>query len=266
MTKIFEPEIIHSTLIKAPIEKVYDALTTADRVLSLKYATKVIATKHGLHASFMPKPIYGKNGSGMHTNLSLFTLKGKNAFFNRDAENQISDIARNFIAGLLKYVKELTLVLNPTVNSYKRLVPGFEAPIYISWANRNRSALIRIPSKRGLGTRCELRNPDLSGNPYLQFAVMLGAGLQGVKEGLMPPDPVEKNIYSLSEKEQNIYGIEHLPESLGHAIQISSRSGLLKNILGDHIFCNLLHVKSKEWDQYRMQVTKWEIDKYFQVV
>jgi glutamine synthetase len=243
-----------------------DAITTADRVLSLKYATKVIATKHNLHASFMPKPIYGKNGSGMHTHLSLFTLDGKNAFFDLHDKNHLSHIARNFIAGLLKYIKELTLILNPTVNSYKRLVPGYEAPIYLSWANRNRSSLIRIPTKRDMSTRCELRSPDLSGNPYLQFAVMLAAGLRGIKEDLKPPNPVEKNIYSLSKNEKAKYGIEHLPESLGHAIQLSSKSEILKELLGDHVFKNLLHVKSKEWETYRTQITKWEIEHYLPVI
>ena len=243
-----------------------DAVTTADRVITLKYVTKVIATKHNLHASFMPKPLYGVNGSGMHTHHSFFTPDGENAFYDPNDKNQLSAVARYFIAGLLKYVKEICAVLNPTVNSYKRLVPGYEAPTYISWANRNRSALIRIPSKREKSTRCELRNPDLSGNPYLQFAVMLAAGWKGVEEKLEPPEPVEKNIYALTEKEREHHGIDQLPESLGHSLSLMSKSEFVREILGDHIYNNFLHVKRKEWDEYRMQVTKWEIDKYLPVI
>jgi len=243
-----------------------DAVTTADRVITLKYVTKVIATKHNLHASFMPKPIYGSNGSGMHTHLSLFTLEGKNAFYDPNDENQLSYIARQFIAGLLKYVKEIACILNPTVNSYKRLVPGYEAPTYISWANRNRSSLIRIPTDRGSGTRCELRNPDLSGNPYLQFAVMLAAGIKGIEDELDPPDPVEKNIYWLSESEREKEDIGQLPESLGHALSFMDESILLKDTLGEHIFDNFLHVKRHQWDNYRTQVTQWELDKYLAIL
>jgi glutamine synthetase len=243
-----------------------DAVTTADRVLTLKYVTKVIATKHNLHASFMPKPLFGTNGSGMHTHQSLFSAAGKNAFFDSSGAHQLSQIAKQFIAGILKYIKEITLILNPTVNSYKRLVPGYEAPTYISWANRNRSSLIRIPSKRGISTRCELRSPDLSGNPYLQFAVMLAAGLQGIKEKLVPPDPVEKNIYSLNERERKRFGIEQLPESLGHALSLASESELLRDVLGDHVFENLIYVKTNEWGSYRMQVSEWEIKHYLPII
>ena len=243
-----------------------DALTTADRVITLKYVTKVIARKHELHACFMPKPIFGLNGSGMHTHLSLFSFNGKNVFYDPKDKNQLSALARQFIAGLLKYVKEITAVLNSTVNSYKRLVPGYEAPTYISWANRNRSALIRIPTGRGSGARCELRSPDLSGNPYLQFAVMLAAGLKGIEEKLIPPDPVEKNIYQLSKKEMEKYDIRHLPESLGHALGLMEESLLMRETLGDHIFENFLHVKQQEWESYRMQVSPWEVKKYLQVL
>ncbi|MEF8847583.1 MAG: type I glutamate--ammonia ligase [Candidatus Thermoplasmatota archaeon] len=243
-----------------------DAITTADRVISLKYVTKVIANKHGFNASFMPKPIYGLNGSGMHTHMSLFTTDGHNAFYNLEDKNSLSKTAKNFIAGLLKYVKEITCVINPTVNSYKRLVPGFEAPTYISWANRNRSALIRIPTSRGKGTRCELRSPDLSGNPYLQFAVMLAAGMEGIKNNLNPPEPIEKNIYKLSREERAKLGIKQLPESLGHAINLMEESRLVRENLGEHIFENFIHVKKKEWEKYRTQVTKWEIDKYLPTI
>jgi len=243
-----------------------DALTVADRVITLKYVTKVIARNHNLHASFMPKPIFGLNGSGMHTHLSLFTQNGKNAFHDPKDRYHLSATAKHFLAGLLKYIKEMTIILNPTVNSYKRLVPGYEAPTYISWACRNRSALIRIPSGKGNGTRLELRSPDLSGNPYLQFAILLAAGIKGIKEKLEPPSPVEKNIYSLSEKDKKKYNIHHLPESLGHAIDFMKNSDLLKEVLGNHIFDNFLHVKQKEWQEYRTQVTEWEIEKYLPIL
>jgi glutamine synthetase len=239
-----------------------DALTTADRIITLKYITKVIARKHNLHASFMPKPLFGKNGSGMHTHLSLFTVDGMNAFYDPKDKDQLSTLAKYFIGGLINYIKEITVILNPTVNSYKRLVPGYEAPTYICWANRNRSALIRIPTERGNGTRCELRNPDLSGNPYLQFAVMLAAGLKGIEQKIIPPNSVEKNIYILSEKEKEKYHIRHLPESLGHALSFMENSKLLRETLGEHIFNNFLYVKREEWQKYRTQVTKWEIDRY----
>lgn len=243
-----------------------DAITTADRVITLKYITKVIATKHNLHASFMPKPLFGLCGSGMHTHQSLFTLDGTNAFYDFSNKYELSPVAYHFIAGQLSYIKELSGVLNPTVNSYKRLVPGYEAPTYIAWANQNRSALIRIPSKRGKSTRCELRNPDVACNPYLAFSVMLAAGLKGIEDKLDAPEPVEKNIYSLSEEERKKYGIEPLPESLGHALAIMTKSELVRETLGDHIFENLIHVKRKEWESYRLQVTKWEVDNYLQVL
>lgn len=243
-----------------------DAITTADRVISLKYITKVIATKHNLHASFMPKPLFGQCGSGMHTHQSLFTLDGTNAFYDFSNKYELSPVAYHFIAGQLTYIKELSGVLNPTVNSYKRLVPGYEAPTYIAWANQNRSALIRIPSKRGKSTRCELRNPDVACNPYLAFSVMLAAGLKGIEDKLDAPEPIEKNIYSLSEEERKKYGIEQLPESLGHALAIMMKSELVRETLGDHVFENLIHVKRKEWEAYRLQVTKWEVENYLQVL
>ncbi|MEF8878817.1 MAG: glutamine synthetase family protein [Candidatus Thermoplasmatota archaeon] len=243
-----------------------DALTTADRTITLKYVTKVIANKHNLHASFMPKPIFGLNGSGMHTHMSLFDSNRKNGFYNPDSEDMLSDTAKFFIGGLLKHIKEITCICNPTVNSYKRLVPGYEAPTYISWAKRNRSALIRIPTSKGKGARVELRSPDLSGNPYLQFAVMLSAGLEGIENRIVPPKPVEENIYELTEGERKKHGIKQLPESLGHAISLMEESAFMKETLGSHIFNNFLHVKNEEWEKYRTQVTKWEIDKYIPVL
>jgi len=243
-----------------------DAITTADRVITLKYITKVIATQHNLHASFMPKPIYGLCGSGMHTHQSLFTYDGENAFYDPNDKNQLSTIAYQFIAGLLKYIKEICAIVNPTVNSFKRLVPGYEAPTYIAWGNRNRSALIRIPSKRGKSTRCELRNPDVSCNPYLAFSVMLAAGLKGIEERLYPPEPIEQNIYELSENDRERLCIEQLPDSLGSALSFMAKSELVKSALGEHIFENFLHVKRKEWNEYRTQVTKWETDKFLPIL
>lgn len=243
-----------------------DAITTADRVITLKYITKVIATKYNLHASFMPKPLYGVCGSGMHTHQSLFTLDGQNAFYDAHDSNQLSSVAYHFIGGLLHCIKEISAILNPTINSYKRLVPGYEAPTYISWANRNRSALIRIPSKRGHSTRCELRSPDVACNPYLGFAVMLAAGLNGIEQKRDPPAPVEKNIYALSAEEREEFGIEQLPESFGHALAIMSKSTFVRETLGSHIYENFLHVKRQECEEYRMQVTKWEIEKYLAIL
>ena len=243
-----------------------DALTTADRVISLKYITKVIASKHGLHASFMPKPLQGFNGSGMHTHMSLFSLDGKNAFYDSEKRDKLSDTCMMFIGGLMKYVREITCVLNSTVNSFKRLIPGYEAPTYIAWAHRNRSALIRIPAVTWGGARIELRSPDLSGNPYLQFAAMLAAGLKGIEEKIMPPRAVERNICALSEKEREKYGIKSLPENLRDAIALMEESDLLKDLLGKQIFENFLYVKRREWEDYRTQVTKWEIDRYLPVL
>lgn len=243
-----------------------DAITVADRVVTLKYVTKVIAKKHNLHASFMPKPLFGKNGSGMHTHMSLFTIDGRNAFYDPKDKYQLSTLARHFIGGLISYIREITAILNPTVNSYKRLVPGYEAPTYVAWASRNRSALIRIPTGRGNETRCELRSPDLSGNPYLQFAVILAAGLKGIEDKIDPPDPIEKNIYELSAEEKKKYNIHQLPDSLGHALSLMEESKLVREVLGEHIFNNFIHVKRKEWEEYRTQVTRWEIDKYLPIL
>jgi len=246
--------------------KYADAVTTAENVITLKYVTKIIANKHQLHASFMPKPIFGLSGSGMHTHISLFNEAGKNIFYDENSEFHLSKIATSFIAGLLRYIKEITGILNPTVNSYKRLVPGYEAPTYISWANRNRSALIRIPAGTKQGARCELRSPDLSGNPYLQFAMMLAAGLKGIEDNLTVQKPVEKNIYELSSSQKEKYGIDRLPESLGHALAVLEESELVKETLGRHIYENYLHVKKEQWEDYRKQVTPWEINKYLSLL
>lgn len=260
----FEVESSHHEVAPGQHEidlKYADAITSADRVATLKYVTKTVAHQHGLYATFMPKPIYGVNGSGMHVHQSLMTSNGKSAFYDPKGLYKLSKTAFHFIGGLLKYAKETCAILASSVNSYKRLVPGYEAPVYISWANRNRSAFIRVPAGRGARTRIEHRNPDPAGNPYLQFAVMLAAGLKGIEEKVEPPDPVEKDIFQMSADERRALGIEPLPENLGQALDYMRRSSLVKETLGEHLFEHFLHIKSVEWDEYKGQVTNWEIER-----
>lgn len=242
-----------------------DAVTTADRVVTLRYVAKAIALKYNLHATFMPKPIFGVNGTGMHTHMSLFS-GGRNVFDDPDGKEGLSQTAMYYMGGLLKYSKEIAAVLNSKVNSYKRLVPGYEAPTYIAWSTENRSALIRIPAKRGNGTRVELRNPDPAGNPYLQFAVMLAAGLKGIENQIEPPEPVQKDIYALTQRERELYKIDTLPANLGHALSFMEKSELMLETLGPHIFENFLYIQTKEWNEYRTQVSSWEIDRYLSVI
>ena len=239
--------------------KYADALTSADRVAMMKYATKTIAYKHGLYATFMPKPIFGVTGSGMHTHQSLMTPQGKSVFYDPKGSYKLSKNALYFIGGLLKHARETCAILASSVNSYKRLVPGYEAPVYISWANRNRSAFIRVPAGRGASTRIELRNPDPAGNPYLQFAAMLAAGFKGIEDKIDPPEPVEKDIFRMSPEEREALGIGSLPENLGEALDCMRRSSLVREALGGHLFSHLLYIKGQEWDSYRAQVSDWEI-------
>lgn len=239
-----------------------DALTMADRVMTFKLAVKTIALQHGLWASFMPKPIYGKAGSGMHVHQSLSMANGKNAFDDPSGRFGLSEHAMKYLGGLLHHSKDICALVASHVNSYKRLVPGYEAPCYVSWANMNRSALIRVPAGRGGRTRIELRNPDPAGNPYLQFAVMLAAGLDGIEKGIMPPEPVEKDIYHMSKDERCRNNIDSLPENLGHALALMSESKLVRETLGDHIFNHYLTIKGEEWDGYRTYVTDWEVQRY----
>ena len=259
----YDPEASHHEVSPGQHEidlRFAEAIKMADRITTLKALIKTIALKHGLFASFMPKPIFGVNGSGMHVHQSLMSMDQKtNFFYDPNKKYQLSDTALYYIGGILKHAKEISAVLNSSVNSYKRLVPGFEAPVYISWANMNRSALIRIPQGRGIKTRLELRNPDPAGNQYLQFSVMLAAGLDGIKKKIMPPEPVEKDIYHLTEKERKELGIENLPGSLGEALEIFRNSELMKETLGEHIFNHFYIVKKKEVDIYRAEVTEWEI-------
>ena len=239
-----------------------EALQSADNIVTFKLAVKTIAQQHGLHATFMPKPIFGIAGSGMHINMSLFK-DGENAFYDpSNEENGLSEIAYNFIAGLLAHVKGMTAITNPLVNSYKRLVPGFEAPVYIAWSAENRSPLVRIPASRGVGTRIELRNPDPSANPYLTLAACLAAGLDGIRRGLVPNKSVDANVFELSEEEREERGVENVPDNLDRAVRALKKDALLREALGDHVFFKYIEAKENEWNDYRQKVTQWELDKY----
>jgi glutamine synthetase len=245
-----------------------DALTMADNVMTYRIVVKEIALRHGVYATFMPKPVFGINGSGMHVHQSLF--KGNhNAFFDKNGKYHLSKTALSFLAGLLKYAPEFTAVTNQWVNSYKRLVPGWEAPVYISWATRNRSDLIRVPEyKPGKedATRFELRSPDPACNPYLCFSVMLAAGLAGVEERLEAPEPVEANVYHMSGEERKRRGIDSLPASLLEAVQLTEKSELVRKALGDHVFNAFIENKKIEWDRYRIHVTDYELARYLPIL
>lgn len=246
-----------------------DALTTADNVITTKYTIKAVAQAHNLHASFMPKPIFGINGSGMHTHQSLFTLDGRNAFHDPNDKYGLSKLAYHFIAGQLEHARALSAIVAPTVNSYKRLVPGYEAPVYICWGRINRSALIRVPAfpnGKENSARIELRCPDPSCNPYLAFAVMLHAGLDGIERKLEPPDPVEEDVYHFDDARLRELYIRTLPGSLVEALDEMEKSELMKKALGDHTFRRFLEAKRKEWDEYRTRVTDWELNRYFPIL
>ena len=245
-----------------------DALTMADSVMTYRLVVKQIALQHGVYATFMPKPVFGINGSGMHVHQSLF--KGsRNAFFDKNDKRYLSKIAKGYIAGLLKHAPEITAVTSQWVNSYKRLVPGYEAPVYLSWGRRNRSDLIRVPEYRPgkeNSTRIELRSPDPACNPYLTFSVMLAAGLEGIEKGYKIPEPIEENVYEMSEDERKIKGIETLPASLWDAVQLTEKSKLVRQALGDHIFEAFIKNKKIEWDNYRTQVTDYELKRYLPIL
>jgi glutamine synthetase len=244
------------------------ALEMADKVMTYKTVVKEIASRHGVYATFMPKPLRDENGSGMHTHQSLFQ-NGRNAFFDADDQYYLSDTANQFIAGQLRHAREISIIFAQYVNSYKRLVLGYEAPVYIAWSRRNRSALVRVPlyhPGKEQATRAELRCPDPSANIYLCFAALLHAGLEGIEKGYELPEPMERNLYHLSHEEREKMGITSLPSDLGEAIREAENSELLQKALGEHVFTRLLNVKREEWEDYRVQVTPYEIQKYLPIL
>lgn len=261
----FEIEASHHECAPAQHEidfKYDNVLSAADKVMTFKYCVKNLAPQHGLHATFMPKPVYGIAGSGMHINMSLFK-DGKNAFCDENDINGLSKTAYSFIAGIMEHIRSMTAITNPLVNSYKRLVPGYEAPVYIAWSASNRSPLIRVPFARGNGTRIELRNPDPSANPYLVMAACLFAGLDGIEKGLTPPAAVDGNIYDMTNAQREEKHIGSLAASLEEAVADFKASDFIKESLGEHIYTKYSEAKTAEWEDYRNKVTPWEIDNYF---
>lgn len=245
-----------------------DAMTMADNVMTYRLVVKEIAMKHGVYATFMPKPVFGVNGSGMHVHQSLFRGE-RNAFFDSNDEYHLSKEAKSYIAGILRYAPEITAITNQWVNSYKRLVPGYEAPVYLSWARRNRSDLVRVPEYRPgkeNATRIEFRSPDPACNPYLAFSVMLAAGLKGIEEGYEAPTPIEENVYEMSRSEREKRGIETLPSSLLEAVHLAEKSELVREALGEHVFENFIANKKIESDDYRVQVTEYELNRYLPIL
>ena len=260
----FEIEASHHEVAPAQHEidfKYDEALTTADNIMTFKLAVRTIAKRHGLFASFMPKPKQGVSGSGMHINMSL-SKDGKNIFDDPSGELGLSKEAYYFIGGIMKHIKGMTAITNPLVNSYKRLVPGYEAPIYIAWSATNRSPLIRIPSTRGEGTRVELRSPDPSANPYLALAVCLAAGLDGIRNQTMPPKGVQGNVFELTPEDKERLAIDSIPADLHEAVEEFKKDELIQSVLGEHISRKFVEAKEAEWTQYRAQVTPWEIEEY----
>jgi glutamine synthetase len=244
------------------------ALKMADDCMTYRITVKEYAMKYGWHATFMPKPIFNENGSGMHTHQSLFK-DGRNAFYDEEDQYFLSDTAKCFIAGQLKHAREISSIFAQWVNSYKRLVPGYEAPVYCAWSRRNRSALVRVPlyhPGKEQATRMELRCPDPACNPYLTFSALLMAGLEGIEKGYELPEPMEKNLYHLSPDERKRLGIEQLPETLGEAIELTAESELVLKTLGEHMFNRFVEIKRQEWEEYRVQVTQWELDRYLSVL
>lgn len=263
----FEIEASHHEVAEGQHEidfRYTDALRAADNIMTFRMAVKTIAQMRGLHATFMPKPVYGINGSGMHTNMSLFK-DGQNIFFDPNGMKQLSGEAYSFIAGLLRHVRGMAAITNPLVNSYKRLVPGYEAPCYLAWSASNRSALIRIPAARGRATRVELRSPDPACNPYLAIAACLAAGIDGIEHNMTPPGEITENIFAMSEQERKHHGIDSLPGNLLEAVECLERDPVIVNTLGKHVFEHYAEGKRREWDEYRTRVTDWELKKYMVV-
>jgi glutamine synthetase len=239
-----------------------DALATADNIMTFKTVVRTIAQRNGLHATFMPKPRFGINGSGMHLNISLSTLDSKNAFYDENNDLKLSKIAYYFLGGLMKHARAFTALTNPTINSYKRLIPGYEAPVLIAWSASNRSPLIRIPAERGMGTRIELRSPDSSANPYLALAATLKAGLDGIKNSIEPPEQVTSNVYEMEIDEIKERGIERLPKNLYEAIQELSKSEVIKDSLGKTVYKRFVDAALYEWNEYSKYISQWELDRY----
>ena len=237
------------------------AMQAADSIMTFKYAVKTVSEKHNLHATFMPKPISNQAGNGMHLNMSLFK-EGKNIFINEKDPNGLSKEAYSFMAGIMRHIEGISIVTNPLVNSYKRLVPDFEAPVYIAWSAQNRSPLIRIPSSRGQSTRIELRSPDPSANPYLALALCLEAGLEGIQKGMVPPPSIDKNIFEMSRRELTRSGVKKLPSNLFEAISKVEKDRFIADVLGSHIYDRYVEAKKREWNEYSMRVSDWEIDNY----
>lgn len=263
----FEIEASHHEVAPGQHEidfKYANAIDAADNIATFRFVVRTIALQHGLHASFMPKPIMGVTGSGMHLHQSLFK-DGKNAFFDPGASGELSPVCMQFVAGLLAHAKAFTAVCNPLVNSYKRLVPGYEAPVHIAWSERNRSPLVRIPARRGNSTRVELRSPDPSCNPYLALAVTLAAGLDGIKRGLTPPPPVNRNVYQMTREERLAEGIHSLPGTLREALRELELDDVVQDALGPHVYAAFMEAKEIEWDIYRTQVHQWELDQYLSI-
>ena len=261
----FEIEASHHEVAEGQHEinfKYADALTAADNTVTFKWVVRSIAAEFGLHATFMPKPVFGINGSGMHTNQSLFNLDGTNAFYDEKGPLELSPVAYKYIAGIMKNAKGFCAVTNPLVNSYKRLVAGYEAPVYVAWSASNRSALVRIPASRGMGTRTEVRCPDPACNPYLAFAMMLNAGLDGVKNDLPVPDAVNVDIFEMTAAEKKEAGIASLPANLYEAVQELKASPIALDALGPHILAKYIEGKEKEWDSFRIAITDWEHNTY----
>lgn len=263
----FEIEASHHEVATGQHEidfKYADALKAADQIQTFKLVVKTIARKHGLFATFMPKPITGINGSGMHINMSLFDKNG-NAFFEEQQEEKLSKTALNFLGGVLEHAKALTAINNPTVNSYKRLVPGYEAPVYVAWSGKNRTPLVRVPQARGLGTRLELRSVDPSANPYLAISSILTAGLDGIKNNIKPEEAVNENIFGMKDEQRVANHIHNLPSTLHNALKELDQDELLKNNLGQQLYNSFKKSKDMEWDRYRQQVSDWERDEYLEL-
>ncbi|PTO38915.1 type I glutamate--ammonia ligase [Enterococcus mundtii] len=263
----FEVEASHHEVAPGQHEidfKYADVVDACDNIQTFKLVVKTIARKHGLHATFMPKPLFGINGSGMHCNMSLFNEDG-NAFYDKDGDLELSQTAYHFLGGLLKHARAYTAVCNPTVNSYKRLVPGYEAPVYVAWSGRNRSPLVRVPESRGLSTRLELRSVDPAANPYLAMAVLLQAGLDGIRNELTPPPAVDRNIYVMNEEEREEAQIQDLPSTIHNAIKELRKDKVMIDALGNHIFANFVEAKRLEWAAFRQTVSEWEREQYLEL-